>query len=202
VEFSTATAFPGKERVATVTATNGQPITSVAVSGACVNDRTVTTDEGPGAGFQVNVTFSTAAREGNCVITFETTFANGSTDTDTVTVRVSQRPSISSASRTVADNGNSTRLRVTFVQGVTLVPGGAAGFRTFSDSTCTKLRQTGTGGNLDTADNNTIRVALDPDGGVAETLDVLFFAIAENSVVNAFGVGNETVRCSTLLLTH
>jgi hypothetical protein len=201
VEFSTATAFPGEERVATVTATNGQPITSVAVSGECVNDRTVNTDEGSGADFQVNVTFSTDAREGNCVITFETTFANGSTDTETVTVTVSQRPSSDSASRTVANNGNSTQLRVTFSEVVTLVPGGAAGFRTFSDSTCTTLRQTGTGGDLDTADGNTIRVALDPDEGVAETLDVLFFTVAADSVVDQSGLGNEAIGCTTLLPT-
>jgi hypothetical protein len=77
----------------TGTVTGDQPITSVQVSGACIETTTLTqaddTDtDTPGIQFSIDTLADAAA--GECVLTFVTTFENGTTDTDTDTVTITR----------------------------------------------------------------------------------------------------------------
>ncbi len=80
----------GDEVMTTVTAEAPRAVESVQVTGPCVDEQTFRGDEDPGdEGFQVSVKIREDAEGGDCTLTFETSFDNGTTTTtDTVTVEV------------------------------------------------------------------------------------------------------------------
>jgi hypothetical protein len=73
----------------TGTVTGDQPIESVRITGDCIADITLTQDGNPNRdGFQFSVDTLADAAEGDCVLTFTTTFENGTTDVDRRTVTI------------------------------------------------------------------------------------------------------------------
>jgi hypothetical protein len=82
---------PGDTAAASVTSTTaGVDVASVTVSGACVEPGQTFLDEDPAVdGLQISIDILTSAAEGSdCVLTFQTRFDNGTTDSDTRTTRV------------------------------------------------------------------------------------------------------------------
>jgi len=84
----------GQPVTITVTPASGAPaISTVKVTGACAPDTTATSDANSNtAGFQVNVPTTTTATAGTCNLTVVTTFADGTTATNTVPLTITAAP--------------------------------------------------------------------------------------------------------------